>query len=120
MKILIKVTKEIYEKTMYCRGEISYAMRGCAIAYAVGDIAPYATVAFCFITWDKDRKHKTAYPEIAKSMIALFDDTEPEDRPSLPPFSFEVDFPDELIEEIGIGQVYKILSESKTLELVSI
>ena len=33
---------------------------------------------------------------------------------------FEIDVPDDLINQIGINEVYKILSESKTLEHVNI
>lgn len=32
--------------------------------------------------------------------------------------SFEIDVPDEIIDHIGIDQVYKILSESETLQYI--
>jgi hypothetical protein len=57
-------------------------------------------------------------PDTATEFIFQFDSRRPADRLTMPEISFEVDVPSEMIEAIGIGQAYKILSESKTLELV--
>ena len=54
----------------------------------------------------------------AAKFVAQFDGSTPEERVLLPEFSFEIDVPSEVIEKIGIGEVYRVLSESKTLELV--
>lgn len=50
--------------------------------------------------------------------IRCFDVASPAQRLNMREESFIVDVPDSIIEKIGISQVYKILSESKTLEYV--
>lgn len=39
-------------------------------------------------------------------------------RAAMEPFEFEIKIPDRVINDIGISEVYRILSESKTLEHV--
>lgn len=61
-------------------------------------------------------------PLEAMSMVNAFDklgvDCLFQDRLKLPEMSFEVDFPDEMVEQIGIDELNTILSKSQTLEAV--
>ena len=57
-------------------------------------------------------------PGAARIFIMAFDTSCPEERVRIEPISFTIDVPYSLIDKIGIGEVYRILSESKTLELV--
>lgn len=118
MRIQIHVTKEIYRRSMMCG--VHALPKGCAIALAVRDIAPNARVA-ATIWWDEQRIFRSGLPEIAENMIRKFDSLKdtPEKRLDLPEFSFEVDFPDAMVEQIGIEQVHAILEKSETLSLVS-
>lgn len=131
MKIKIHVTKEMYRRSMMC-GMTEHAVVGtnCAIALAVRKIAPRALVSDAVILWDSDfliNGHFVAVPERDTSilpieatiMIRRFDGASPIERLSLPEFSFEVDFPDALVEKIGIEEVKEILRKSETLELAS-
>lgn len=133
MNIKIKVTKEIYQRAMMCGVSKAMAVvsEHCAIALAVRDIAPHALVTGSLILWDSRfylngekyyiplSKRKTSeLPKEAIKMIAKFDQTAPKNRPSLPEFSFEVDFPNALVKQIGIEEVKEILERSETLEAV--
>ena len=124
MKILIKITKEVLEKTKMCNEEGKNApATSCAIAYAVRDIFPKAWVERTRILingWYGGGDTQSLLPFKAIAFIEDFDDSTPEERVNMNPFSFEIDVPDSVINEIGIGQVYKVLSESKTLEYVAI
>ena len=127
MRILIKVTKDILEKSKNCSK--LQATRSCAIAESIREIFPYAsvetdTIYFLFYKPGVDIiisiNSKIALPNEATQFIAAFDSKEPESRAKMQPISFEIDVPNELIAQIGIGEVYGILSTSRTLELVSI
>jgi len=116
MKILIKVTKEILERSKYCNFAICDVTANCAIALAVRELFPEASVgcetmmlAGCSVR----------LPNEASLFINEFDSNGPVHRQLMPPISFEIDVPDYVIDQIGIGQVYKALSESKTLEHVN-
>ena len=134
MKIKIRVTKEILQKSMYCgidhKKEIVAA--NCAIANAAQEFFPG-----CLVSYMMDNRATPAiyhYPDNggpsieiplpfeAKSFMMDFDSLafDPVLRLDLREQSFEVDVPNSIIDEIGIGEAYRILSESKTLELVSI
>lgn len=135
MKIKITVTREVLEKTKMC-GSVQATMQGesivthCAIAYAVRQLFPNAVVNYGRLYFDPssrlniDRMEQETYtflPFAAQSFINLFDSMshDPQERLLLPEFSFEIEVPAEVIDKIGIGECYKILSESKTLELVN-
>lgn len=125
MKILIHVTKEMYKRAMMCGTSTNPNMlisENCAIALAVREIAPEAKVTGSEIIWSfYDSGLPELYshlPEQAKQMIQIFDSTSPMKRLDLPEFSFEVDFPDALVEKIGIEEVKAILEKSETLEAV--
>lgn len=138
MKVTIKVTKEIIEKAMMCG--VQYHMKkivesgldipsvaeNCAIALAVREVFPKAAVLedtekshhmirYCC----SDQNTIIVLPKQASKFIRDFDrkSVDPTSRLMMEPLSFEVEVPEELINEIGIGEIYKVLSESRTLEL---
>lgn len=121
MKTLVKITKEILKKSMMCGTFESTedVVQNCAIALAVREIIPKAKVFSTMI--DPGLEFRSiSLPIEAQKFIEAFDNlaSEPKVRLELPELSFEIDIPNELIQKIGINQVYKILSESKSLELV--
>jgi hypothetical protein len=124
MKILIHVTKEILERSAMC-GRFGQPPRlqmtgsTCAFAVAMQEIFPLAHVGY-HGWWPNG---VNTYPEcsITRGMatfIRAFDHATPDERRAMAPQSFELEVPQEVIEKIGLGEVYRILSESKTLELV--
>jgi hypothetical protein len=136
MKIKIKVTKQVLADSMFCTwGVIS----NCMIARAVREIFPDAVVGsqtdypehpewvilpFGVHTIVKGIQRPKLFfielPHSAIEAIGHFDKATPDERINLPEFSFEVELSNDVINAINIGQAYKVLSESKTLELVSI
>lgn len=139
MKILIKVTKEILARSAMCNSNTGM---NCAIVCAINDLIPNCWVAkeqlyvyedestfilflhmrdMCMNSGVNEVKPKLIIdlPEKAIDFIDIFDYSTPEYRKAMQPISFEIDVPNELIEKIGIGEVYKVLSESKTLEHVN-
>jgi len=132
MKVLIKVTEQILEKSRFCSqnnpdtaNKVGF---NCAIALAIRDILPNAWVGGNCIYSNIDNKIKSVsdlgikdgdinLPTNAAEFISRFDRNRPEDRLNMEPISFEIDFPDELVEKIGIDEVKEILNNSKTLEL---
>lgn len=137
MKIKIKITKEILETSKMCgvvnKDEVP---TNCAFALAVREIFPKAEVRAHFILpfgWtgvNQDQNLRDAVKNnvvillaaTARAYIRVFDMLRgmPEKRVDLPTLSFEIDVPSCIIDKIGIDEVYKVLSESKTLELVQI
>ena len=124
MKILIKVNRAVYSKAMLCGVTAFPPATNCAVAISVRDIDHEAVVnylddvGFC-IEWSCGTIYEL--PKHAQKIIEAFDylSDDPLKRLDLPEFSFEVDFPEAMIEKIGIGELYRILSESKTLEHVN-
>ena len=120
-----------------------YTRKNCAIALAVREIASNAQVSNDTIDWkgevfdqmevmytksidwmeraaiiDNVVRKTIKLPIEAKKFIKQFDNSSYDQRKKMQPIEFEVEFPESLIQEIGIKDVYKVLSESKTLELV--
>ena len=118
MTITVHVTKEIIREAMYCDGKKHFIGTSCALALAIRDIFPN-----CFIGvgrwWPVQSKDCYCYtlPPAASAFVKHFDKLSSEQRLLMDPISFEIDVPSEVIDQIGISQVYKILSESRTLEL---
>lgn len=144
MKILVKVTKEILIKTSRCNNAFGI---NCAIAAAIREMFPHSITGnrmlsiyteenfikllnnpFNLYRKDQNVIYTLGYPEIAQiqlpfeamRFIRTFDITSVEHRMNLEPIQFEINVPNEVIDQIGISTAYKVLSESKTLELVSI
>lgn len=136
MKLQINITKEILEQSMWCSTATSSRSRcylynegvgfNCAVALAINKLLPHAWVLSdsidIFETLDQFINDECAYKIIMPSTVAqfikAFDDYHPTERMNMTPFSFEIDVPEELINKIGIDEVYAILWQSKTLELV--
>jgi hypothetical protein len=142
MKIKVTVTKEILKRSMMCGvgnkdwscvTEESFKNKvgvgfNCAIGEAVNELLPGAWVSPSAIRIYKSHEqmlrggeiHEIDLPTEAIAFIPRFDalKSNPEARLELPELSFEIELPEGLINEIGISQAYKILSESKTLELI--
>lgn len=130
MKIKIKVTKEILERSACCTKDL--CTFNCAIAEAIREIFPWSSTGGTNINiWDsrKNRDNWLSFrssphpivislPFNARLFIQDFDLRTPDLRIAMTPISFDIEVPNGLINQIGIGQVYKILSESKSLEMV--
>lgn len=123
MKIQINVTKEILERSKNCGQAITAT--NCAISLAIRDLFPNAMVYNVWV-------HLLYYnpntinspdvirlPKIAQKFILMFDRRTPKGRTHMKPISFEIDVTDYVINKIGIGTIYKVLSESKTLQHVN-
>lgn len=123
MKILIKVTKEVLQKTMMCNGLNGDVTENCAFAYAVRELFPRARVNYSCIhgpVVGQRHRWRIELPRNVANWIVDFDllNTSPLKRLDLPEISFEAEVPEEAIDSISIREAYRILSESKTLELV--
>lgn len=132
MKILIKVTKEVLKRSAGCgRSSLSNIGSNCAVALAVVDIFPNAWVSHAFIhlhnvnyptfnyVCDNEATHSIPLPRFVSQFISDFDSLDYNNRINLPEISFEIEVPQSVIDKIGISEAYRILSESKTLELVA-
>lgn len=122
MRILVKVTKDVLERSKMCGIEKMQLCvpTNCAIAVALRDIFPYATIRRTYANLiDGDYRTNVMLPDCAVSFIDDFDSLTPQDRVNMQPFSFELEVPEYVIEKIGIGEIMKVLSESKTLEHIN-
>lgn len=101
--------------------EKDWTTTNCAIALAVRDIFPKAEV-FASEIIPFGMGPEICLPDIASDFIKEFDNfkNDPKARLLMPEISFEIDVPMKVIEKIGIREAYKVLSESRTLELVKI
>ncbi len=125
MKVLIKITKEVLERSKMCM--IEQAASNCAISIAIIDLFPQArTYQFtCNLLGDVDctdvdctDMDSVTLPFEATSFIKRFDNSVASQRVLMTPFSFEIEVPEYVIEKIGLNHIYKVLSESKSMELV--
>ena len=128
MKLKIKVTKQILKESMYCGTELhngstnknsSYTIdSNCAIACAIREIFPKATVGNMYISLDYPKF--ITLPLKAIKFISKFDNliATPQKRLNLPEIEFTIDVPNNIIDSIDIEEAYQILSKSETLELV--
>ena len=111
----IKVTKEILELSKACGApdDVETIGDNCAIARAMKDIFPDAFVTGQDIYpfgIDEDNKLadlKITMPKIAQDFIIAFDTLceNPNSRPLLPEFEFDISIPDEIISQINIDEI---------------
>jgi len=125
MKILIKVTKDVLQRSIFCGVGLNPkdTSKNCAIALAVREIFPRACVIYGEIYPDSENLNlsQIALPNEADRFINKFDKLKHDhlERLNLPEFSFEVDLPPSVVEMIGIEEAKEILKRSETLELVT-
>jgi len=131
MKIKINITRDVLEKTKDCKSSIAIG-RNCAVSFAVRELIPLAFVSSKIIHLNGDidmgghvlHALQVTLPQEAINFITLFDMCKPEQREILEPFSFYITLNQEhlqyLADNIGISEVYRVLSESNTLELIEI
>lgn len=123
-KLKIKVTKDILKKSMMCGTDDQLIVHGCAVALAVREIFPYASVGGDTISpYMKamfNPNHMIELPRSASCFIADFDRLrlQPEKRLDLPELEFEVSLPQSVIDAVNISELEQTLKTSETLELV--
>lgn len=121
ISLKIKVTKEILFKSRMCGvGIWAYTNVGssCAVALAVLDIFPKAWVKHFYIELDNSCTKRIPLPMEATQFILEFDRATPELRPLLNELEFEIDIPDEVLEQINLAELRPLLINHPTLELV--
>jgi hypothetical protein len=114
MKITVKVQNRHIEKGIGCD------VTGCGIALVIRELFPDAFVGPQRMFFSTNDRKGITLPREAQDFISDFDVYHESGRNRPKPITFTIDVPSEVIDSIGIGQVYKILSESKTLELAEI
>lgn len=120
-KLRITVTKEILERTKDCLSEDKGVISNCAIAVAAKDLFPLAKVFCNYISIPRRLSHKEDYitlPEEAIEFIQQFDLSTPQGRVAMEPISFEIDVPDEVLEQISIEELRPLLENHPTLQFV--
>lgn len=111
----IKVTKEILERSKMCGSGNLNPSQNCAIALAVRDIFPDATIGVeCIhvgrVIW---------LPMEAQKFIERFDRIGPLERLRMEEIEFEVKVPDEVINQINIEELRPLLENHPTLQLTT-
>lgn len=132
MKLEIKITKEILKRAKMCGKESPFKIpTNCAIALAIREIFPNASVNRRKLFYNKqdeetykdckneDFLHSKLNDEIW-SFVIQFDNKSPEERVLMKPFSFEIEVPEEVINQIGIQEAIDIINKSETLNLVEV
>lgn len=118
MKLKIKVTKDILEKSKDC---YTNSIQNCAIALACRDVFPTCNVTACYIRpfpCTKMSDIEIGLPNKAFEYVVRFDSSSPEERVLMPEIEFEINIPDEVIEQINIDELRPLLANHKNLELV--
>lgn len=115
-KLQIKITKDILERSKMCPMD-STVSSNCAVALAVRDIFPEASITSRYITPFLGASIRL--PEKASNFIYEFDmlSYSPEQRLKLPEMEFEIDIPDSIINQIDISNIYE---NHPTLKLVEV
>lgn len=117
VKLRISVTKEILEKSRWCGANLEVLKTNCAVAVAVRDIFPDAKVFQTAIF--PNRKDKAiSLPSIVWTWIDRFDKSSPAERILMEPISFEIEIPDNIIEQINIDELKPLLQNHPTLQLI--
>jgi len=122
LQFKINITKAILTHCKFCGcdGEKEKIGNNCAIAIALIDIFPevYVTDDSIFPFGKKgkeDMNLNLPLPAIARQFIKLFDGFRltPQLRQLLTEFDFEIDIPDEVIEQINIDEIRRCLESTK-------
>ena len=121
MRIKIKVTKDILKRSARCDAGGAFKGFSCAVALAIIELFPLASIGQEYIWFVRNDNSTLEYlPHEAVLFIKRFDASSFEERINMPECSFDLNIPPHVISSIEISEVYRVLSESKTLELVSI
>lgn len=116
----ISVTKEILEKSKMCGiGELKGRSKSCAIALAVRDIFPDASVGGNYFDAFQGFGETVRLPQEAIQFILTFDSISPDERVRMIPIAFEVMIPDSIINQINIDELKPLLVNHPTLELIN-
>lgn len=118
-KITVLITKEVLEKTKMCGlngNMMELVSQNCAVAYAVRELFPNASVGAGTISLDSSLENKTPLSIKAQNFISAFDFSSAEERVLMPEVSFEIDVPDGVLSDIDISEVQRIVENSSTLE----
>jgi hypothetical protein len=123
VQLKIKVTKSILERSKNCQlsaGGQGCVTRNCAVALAVRDIFPNASVTGPYMRakFNDGDDLKIILPRKVALFVSRFDSSTPEQRPNLPELEFEITIPDEVIERINIDELRPLLVNHPTLELI--
>lgn len=125
MKLKIKVTKEILERSKNCKynGKSDKTGTGanCAVALAVIDVFPDAWVnadSICPFFFNSFSK-LIPLPYNARYFIYEFDKATAEERAKMREEEFELGVPDWVIERINIDEIKPLLENHPTLELIT-
>ena len=118
IKLQVKVTKEILRESMYCGMDGKLPNSNCAVALAVRQIFPKASVGsvgylpFGYI--GNQIKHD------GSEFISLFDSLKstPEKRLSIPETTVTLDITDEILERINLEDMSNMVSKIEHLELI--
>jgi hypothetical protein len=122
MKLKIKITKSVIDRSLNCGTDGRSISQSCGIAVAIRDLFPKAAI------WGEDWTSNTSLScqfikstEDMKDFVIEFDSYlgDVQKLYSLVGKEFEIDIPDEIIDEIGISQATQIINTSESLELVS-
>lgn len=135
-KMTINITKDILYESRNCKNESFIKDKigqNCAIGKAIfnlfGDLSWVDNnniliyregFTSCILEEmiSKPSDYQIYLPHRARTFIEEFDNNSPDERANMQPFSFDVEIPDEVIELVGgVEEVYKILEESKTMQL---
>ncbi len=132
-KITVNITKEVLERSKDCKINSSQkdnkVGQNCAIGLAIFDLlGEKSWVASEYICWYKNGiKYSLCgfiksecdefilLPQSAIDFIHEFDNKTPLERTEMIPFSFNIDIPDGILEEINIDDVKRIIENSYIL-----
>ena len=120
MKLKIKVTKDVLKRSINCNSLQAGVSKNCAIAVAIRDIFPNASVGvfdmYILGVGNVD------LPENAREFISKFDmlTNRKHERLFLDPIEFEIELTDEQVDllPINIDEAKSIIEDSQTLELI--
>lgn len=121
MNLEINITKEILTRSAKCT--VKDIHLNCAIALAIQEIFPQASVGVgeIFLFRSPNVALQTAMmslPIEAINFIYEFDGSTAKERIQMKPFKFNIDIPQQVIDEINIDEITEIIKNSSTLEMV--
>lgn len=119
LSLKVKVTKDILYRARNCEKGMS-TIQGCAIAIAIREVLPTAAVYPRYILTDfyNIDSQTIKLPEDVAYFIDVFDTATPTERVEMNEFEFIIHIQPEVFENVSMEELYEVLLNSKTLELV--